>query len=131
MSVSTVTIRNKLRKAYKHFGETDAEIVEEKVEEQIQLMKCLKAAEMPDTIQTNMGPMTGYIVDIVSNMSQEDNKVYAVQLILTIDSKLYYLFNSYEIVRKDSWTSVEDEEYLNETYKIVELENVPKELFVM
>ena len=130
MSVPTATIKNKLRRAFKYFGETDAEILEMRVTEQVELLQCIKSAEMPETIETASGPMTGYMVDIISNMSPEDNKMFSLKMIITIDNMLYYLLNTYTVNRGDNWESVDDNTYSDETYKIVELNDVPKELFV-
>jgi hypothetical protein len=120
-------IKAELHKAFTHCGETDANILNDKVEAELDTLMCLMAGVDPEVVHTDVGDLTGYLVDIAV-ASKNGRDVVALQMIVTRDD-LRYIINSYTMVKPEGWTPDDDLVIENECNRVVTLNDVDAAMF--
>lgn len=121
-------IKNELYRAFTYCGEDDADILDERVENELDTLMCFMAGSDPDIILTDNGELTGYLVDIaVANGATEDD-VVALQMLITKNS-IRYIINSYTAVKPDGWLPGDRKRIENEHNRVVNLEEVDVSIF--
>lgn len=122
------TIKNELYRAFSHFGEPDQEILDEKVEIEMDNLMSFMGTSDPDVIQTDKGELTGYLVDIAVSSGLVDNERVVLQMVVG-DNTIDYIINSYIVVKTDDWQPGDRFTVENEHNKLVNLEDVKPSTF--
>ena len=121
-------IKNELNKALVFFGETDEEILNERIENDVDTLMCVMASSDPEEINTKNGALVGYPIDVVANYNDQTSRMTIVQLVVTKDN-LCYVLNSYDVEKPEGWTPDGNVQYKNEESLIVSLEMINTKLF--
>jgi hypothetical protein len=120
-------IKTAMVKAYTYLGETDAEFIAEKVDNELDTLNCLMIGADPNVVHTNVGDLTGYLVDIAV-ASADGVNVTALQL-LVAEHDVHYIVNTYTLVKSEDWTPDDDLCIENESNRVVDLSEVDVSVF--
>ena len=112
--------------AYAHLGETDAEFVTEKIDNELDTLNSLMVGSIPDVIHTDVGDLTGYLVDIA--IAADGDNVTALQLLVT-DSDVHYIMNTYTLSNPESQNADDVVIVENEQNRVISLDSIDVSLF--
>jgi hypothetical protein len=121
-------IKNELYKAFAHCGETENEILADKVENELDTLLCVMAGTDPQTIQTDNGALIGYIVDIAVTDGPAKDEVVTLQMVIA-KNDIKYIINSYTVIKSEAWEPGDKIQIENELNRVVKLTDVDPVIF--
>ena len=121
-------IRNELNKAFAHFGETNSDILNEKVENELDTLACFMAGSDPETVCTDQGDFTGYLINIEVANGANTNEVVALQM-LVAENDIYYIMHSFTAVKPEGWKPGDRKLITNQANYLVALDDVDPAIF--
>jgi hypothetical protein len=121
-------IRNELHKAFAYCGETDAVILNNRVEDELETLMCFMVGSNPDVVQTDKGELTGYLVNIAVGSGKSNGEIVALQMIVA-KNEIYYILHSHITVKPDGWKPGDKKMIENESNRVVELTDIDAATF--
>ena len=123
-----IEIKKELHRAFTHLGETDEEMINERIDDEIETLMCFMAGSAPVHVDTDQGRIIGYLIDLAVTTGALNDDVVALQMVVA-HNKLHYVINSYTVIKPEGWQYGDDFETANETNKLVSLYDVNPQMF--
>lgn len=121
-------IRDELNRAFTHCGEADAEVLNEKVENELETLTCFMVGSDPNVIHTDKGEMTGYVVNIAVGSGAAKGEIVALEMIVT-KNEIVYVIHSHTSIKPDGRKPGDRKMITNESNRVVELTDVNPAIF--